>query len=421
MKLSKFGTKFTSDAGITSLMDDLGNAMASGEDIIMMGGGNPGFIPEVESALRERLQRICDDPTLFRKLVGVYDPPLGDTAFIKSLAKLLNNTLGWPVSEKNIGLTNGSQSAFFMLFNMFAGEYEGGAEGAIKQIQLPMTPEYIGYADAGLTEAFFRSNRPTIELLDDQLFKYHVDFEHLTIPESTGALCISRPTNPTGNVITDQELTRLDGLAREHGVPLILDCAYGLPFPGLIFSDASSYWNDNMIVCLSLSKLGLPACRTGIVIAHEDVINALAGVNAILNLATGSFGAMLAADLVDSGQILALSDNVVRPEYLRKSQAAVARLQKGLSGLPFRIHKPEGAMFLWLWFDGLPISSHELYECLKKKGVLIVSGHYFFPGLDEDWSHKRECIRITYSQDESLVARGLDIIIAEVRKIYSRA
>ena len=38
MKLSAFGRKFTADAGITSLMDDLGNAMASGEDMIMMGG-----------------------------------------------------------------------------------------------------------------------------------------------------------------------------------------------------------------------------------------------------------------------------------------------------------------------------------------------------------------------------------------------
>ena len=43
MKLSNFGEKFTSQAGITSLMDDLGNALASGSnssgaEMIMMGG-----------------------------------------------------------------------------------------------------------------------------------------------------------------------------------------------------------------------------------------------------------------------------------------------------------------------------------------------------------------------------------------------
>tara|TARA_B100001245_G_scaffold220675_1_gene191413 strand:- start:435 stop:605 length:171 start_codon:yes stop_codon:yes gene_type:complete len=55
MKLSAFGRKFTADAGITSLMDDLGNAMASGEDMIMMGGGNPGHIPEIQQRVQSIL------------------------------------------------------------------------------------------------------------------------------------------------------------------------------------------------------------------------------------------------------------------------------------------------------------------------------------------------------------------------------
>lgn len=50
---------------------------------------------------------------------------------------------------------------------------------------------------------------------------------------------MSRPTNPTGNVITDEELIKLDALAHQHGVPLVIDNAYGVPFPGIIFSDAS--------------------------------------------------------------------------------------------------------------------------------------------------------------------------------------
>ena len=55
MKLSAFGRKFTADAGITSLMDDLGNAMASGDDMIMMGGGNPGHIPEIQQRVQEQI------------------------------------------------------------------------------------------------------------------------------------------------------------------------------------------------------------------------------------------------------------------------------------------------------------------------------------------------------------------------------
>ena len=79
-------------------------------------------------------------------------------------------------------------------------------------------------------------------------------------------------------------------------------------------------------------------------------------------------------------------------------------------------------MFLWLWFEGLPITSLELYERLKKRGVLVISGHYFFPGLEGDaWQHKNECLRVTYSQDERQVAEGITRIAEEVRRAFSEA
>jgi len=86
--------------------------------------------------------------------------------------------------------------------------------------------------------------------------------------------------------------------------------------------------------------------------------------------------------------------------------------------LNYYIHKAEGAIFLWLWLPDLPISSQELYERLKQRGVLVISGHHFFPGLDEDWDHKHECLRITYSMQEDVVRRGVRIIAEEVRKAF---
>ena len=47
--------------------------------------------------------------------------------------------------------------------------------------------------------------------------------------DKIGAICCSRPTNPTSNVLTDGEMARLDALAQEHGIPLIIDNAYGTP------------------------------------------------------------------------------------------------------------------------------------------------------------------------------------------------
>ena len=415
MELSLFGKRFSSGAGILSLMDDLGNALARG-GTIMMGGGNPAHVPEVQEVLRRSLRRIVEDPARFRQLIGVYDPPPGNGEFLDALAGLLRREYGWQLGPENICLTNGSQGSFFLLFNMLAGEFE---DGSCRKILLPLTPEYIGYADLGLCEDLFATCRPRIELVGDHFFKYHVDFDRLEVGDDIAALCVSRPTNPTGNVLTDDEIDRLAGLAAERDIPLIIDNAYGVPFPGIIFTQATPVWNEHLIVCMSLSKFGLPAVRTGIVIARPEVIRILAGINAILNLAPGSFGAMLTTDLIRSGEILRLSREVIRPFYHRRMERALAGIEKYFRGLPCRVHVPEGAMFLWLWFQGLPVSSRELYDRLKARGVLVVSGEYFFPGLAPGWPHMRECIRITYSQDEDDVRQGLRIVADEVRRIYS--
>lgn len=416
MKRSLFGQRFTQRSGILGLMEDLGNAMSRDRDMIMLGGGNPAHIPGVQQALRRRMEAILASPGEFERLVGNYDPPQGERRFIEALAVLLRNRYGWPVGPEHIVLSNGSQSAFFCLFNVLGGRY---ADGSLRRILFPMAPEYIGYADLGLEPGLFTARRPNIDHLDEHTFKYRVDFSHLQVDSGLGAICVSRPTNPTGNALTDDEVLHLMALAREHELPLIIDGAYGAPFPEIVFSDITPYWDDHVVLCLSLSKLGLPGARTGIVVAHPELIASLAGLNAILNLATGGLGAALTLDLVRSGEILDLSRKLIRPYYQERAEQALAWLREDLAGLPYAVHKAEGAIFLWLWFPDLPITSEELYQRLKQRGVLVVSGHHFFPGLEEPWRHRQECIRLTYSQRPEAVRQGIAIIAEEVRKAYA--
>ena len=418
MKFSDFGAKFASDSGIVGLMDDLGNALRENPAMIMMGGGNPGRLPEMEAVFRRRLESILDDPDQRHRLFGRYQAPAGDHDFRQCVADLLADQFGWPLGAANIAISNGSQSAFFALFNMLAGRMPDGSR---RRIHLPLTPEYLGYADSGLVEDFFTATRPEIELLEDDQFKYRVDFARLALGEDTAALCVSRPTNPTGNVLTDDEIAQLDAMARARGIPLIIDGAYGLPFPNILFNDARPHWNDNTILVLSLSKLGLPGVRTGIVVAREELVHAFANANGILNLACGNIGPAVAMELFRGGEILALGREVVQPFYRARAQAAVDGFREHLAGLPFRIHKPEGAFFLWLWFDALPIGSQALYERLKARGVLVVPGHHCFFGLDEDWPHRHECIRVSYVQEPDAVRRGIEIIAGEVRRAFDEA
>jgi valine--pyruvate aminotransferase len=414
MNLStRFARRFVRPTGSLELMEDLGSARPG---TLMLGGGNPARIPAVEAVYARRLAEIAADPAQFGRFAAAYPAPGGDLGFRAIVAAALAGRYGWPLTARNVALTSGSQAAFFALFNLLAGD---GADGRRRRILLPLAPEYIGYADVGLTDDMLVSRRAAIEELPEGLFKYHLRLDGLEAVDDVAAICVSRPTNPTGNVLALDELQALDALARRRGVPLIIDAAYGLPFPGIQFTGEGLLWNENVILCLSLSKLGLPATRTGIVIAAEPVVEAIKAFNATAALAPAATGPVIIEPLLASGELDTLCRDVIRPFYEERSRHAVDWLREACRDLPLRIHRPEGAFFLWLWFRGLPVSSQELYRRLKARGVLVLSGHHFFPGLEEPWAHRDECLRINFSQSPESVRAGIRLIAEEVRCAYA--
>ena len=415
------GKKLTGRSGILELMDDLGRAMTIEPDMRMLGGGNPAAIPEMQALLRKRMHELVADGTALDRMLGNYDPPQGNPRFLAALASLLKRTFGWDIGPRNLAITTGGQSAFFYLFNLLAGRFENGRR---RKVLLPLAPEYIGYADQGIEDGLFVTCRPLITWPQGEaarVFKYAIDFaavEDALRSEDIACIAVSRPTNPTGNVLTDDEVARLSALAARHGIPLILDNAYGAPFPNVIFTRATPHWAPHMILTLSLSKLGLPGTRTAIVVAPEKVASALAAMTAIVGLANGNVGQQLALPWVESGEILDFGPRILRPFYEEKSRVAAAWTREffDAAGVDWALHASEGAFFHWLWLRGLRIPTRELYERLKARKVLIVPGEYFFFGLREDWPHSRECLRLNFSQPADVVREGLQIIAAEAAK-----
>ena len=56
-ELSEFGRGLCSGSGIGELMDDLGHALAQGGGrVLMLGGGQPAHIPEMDALLRKRME-----------------------------------------------------------------------------------------------------------------------------------------------------------------------------------------------------------------------------------------------------------------------------------------------------------------------------------------------------------------------------
>lgn len=433
MNLSKFGRKFTADSGILELMDDLGKAMSEislnpSTKVNMLGGGNPAHIPELQNVLRQRMQNILNSEGEFENMISNYDSPNGNTKFIKSFVDFINKKYSWGISNENVAITSGSQSGFFILFNLLAGDQPNGTH---KKVLLPVVPEYIGYADQGLSEDFFIGLKPIIEEIDNHTFKYKIDFKLLetTLKERSDEIALiilSRPTNPSGNVITDEELAKLDKLAKEYNIPLSIDNAYGEPFPNVIFEDVNLNWNDNMILSFSLSKIGLPSSRTGIFIANNEIISAISKVNAILALANGSYGQYIMQPILESGEIENYAANIVFPYYKEKRDYMLETIKNKFDdNIPYFVHKSEGSFFVWFWFKNLPISSKELYGRLKERNTIVVPGEYFFPGISAykhkigEWNHTKECIRVNYGRPKHEVDEGIKILAEEVYKIYN--
>lgn len=399
--------RFSQATAITQLMDDL-NVGVRNDEMLMLGGGNPALIPEVALALQQLIRQQADNGTLLQAISN-YDGPLGNDRFRHLIAAYLQRR-GWQVDVDQIAITNGSQSAFFALINLLAGK---GSQRGNGRVVLPMVPEYVGYSDLGIEPSLFRAHLPLIERQEGgHWFSYRPDLDTLPLTGDDALICLSRPTNPTGHVISDADLELLRERAASHGIPLLLDLAYGQPFPGIQFVDSGYRWRSGEIVCLSLSKLGLPGVRTGVVVADAEVIRLLGNFAGVSGLAPGSVGPALAAPLFANRQLDHWCEQIIRPYYQQRRDQMAQWLSEAIDDHRFHIHRSEGTFFLWLWFEQMGFNGDQLYQALKEAGVLVVPGHHFCPGLKESWDHAHQCVRIS-------VAQNLDLLQQAALKIGS--
>ena len=424
MQFSDFGKKLTSRSGILQLMDDIGRPLPEGLKTYPLGGGNPARVHASEELYRREMERILSSGDDFENIISHYDAPQGRMKFISTVASFFRSRYGWNITEENIAVTNGSQSAMFYLLNLFSGRTGGKKQ----KILFPLMPEYIGYADQGIEEDTFCSVAAKCTYYSDRTFKYTLDQEavhqYLAAHDDVGAICVSRPTNPSGNVLTDSEIRALSAMAHDRSIPLIVDNAYGLPFPDIIFiDDAEPVWNEDIVLSMSLSKIGLPAIRTGIIIARKEIATALANLNAIAALASCTMGQVLSENLIASRELVRAAEESVRPFYQKKAKKTEGWIRKYFEGTEYYFHRIEGSIFTWLYLPSLRIPTLEFYSVLMDNGVVTVPGEYFFFGSEKKpypHEHYDKCLRLNYSGPDELTEEGIRIISQLYRK-YSEA
>lgn len=409
--------------GINELMKDLGGALQDENTNIkyMFGGGNPAHIPEIEETIYEIMNELLTNKAEFFKLIGDYDTPQGYLPFLKTLASFFNETITnktqYAFTEKNVATTCGSQNAMFILQNLFT------AEG--KKILLPLVPEYIGYMDQIVSKDKLEGVLGIIDLDEtDRTFKYRIDFEEVEKKLATSefsCMIISRPTNPTGNVITDNELTKLVEFAKKYDTYLILDNAYGYPWPNAINVENEIFYDDNVILSFSLSKIGMPMGRVGVILANKRIIEKIKNVNAIISLSTPNIAQYIFNEILkkDGHNYIKELTNSIKSFYLHKAELANEVLTKSLDkSFKWFLHRHEGSFFFWLYLPGIKKSSDELYEILKENSVLVVPSKYYYT---KDLVHKDEAhksIRINFARSEEEITEGMKKLAEVINSLH---
>lgn len=416
--LTQIGDQMSHLTGVRAIMKDIIETLQAvkGREFINLSAGNPVILPEVEQLWRDYTTELLASPD-FGEVVCRYGSSQGYQPLIDAVVKDFNRRYGLNLTHRNILITPGSQSLYFYATNAFGGYTNSGT---LKQIVLPLSPDYTGYGGMTLVAEALFAYKPALDIdAPAHRFKYRPDFSQLKINENSGCVLFSRPCNPTGNVLTDDEVRKIAALAAPYDVPVLIDSAYALPFPALNFTPMTPIFGDNILHCMSLSKAGLPGERIGIAIGNEKLIQVLECFQTNMCIHSSRYGQAIAARAIESGSLANISEQVIRPYYQKKFDVVESTLDEAMpQDLPWFLHRGEGAIFAWLWLQDLPITDWELYQHLKQVGVIVVPGSSFFPGLREEWPHKQQCIRISLTASDSDIETGMKRLAAVVEQVY---
>ena len=209
------------------------------------------------------------------------------------------------------------------------------------------------------------------------------------ITEKTKAIVINSPNNPTGAVYDEDELRKIAGLAKQHGIIIISDEIYEyFSFDKPHFSIGSIY--EGTITLNGFSKAyAMTGWRVGYICAPPDIVEAINQLQQYIVFSTSSIAQYAAVKALETPPIY-LTD-----KYKQKRDLAVSTL----SDVFPEIHGGQGAFYLFLKLpDGL--EDIKVVNQLSHSGVIVLPGSAFCGRTDY--------IRISFAGDMDALRTGLE-------------
>jgi arginine:pyruvate transaminase len=328
---------------------------AEGREVIELTIGEPD-IP-TDAALLD----ICD--AAMRAGRTRYSSGRGEPALLDAIAAKYSRRTGRQIGTDQILCFPGTQSA---LFAVMAGLVESGDAVLIPD------PYYATYE--GVVRATGATVVP-VPTWDEHRFHLQAADLEAAITPRTRALLLNTPHNPTGAVLTAEEVAAIGAVCRKHDLWLVSDEVYeDLIFEGRFASPFDrADLAERTIVVSSISKShAAPGFRSGWAVGPVEFCNRLLPVSEIMLFGGQPFIADMTAHALTHDIPTAA---LMRAAYRRRSDLVCATLAPcpALRALP-----PEAGMFLLVDVRGTGLTGDAFARgLLEAEAVAVMPGASF--------------------------------------------
>lgn len=326
-----------------------------------------------------------------------YSSGRGESSVLKALAAKYSARTGRTVGSDQFIWVPGTQSALFLLLMALV---ETGDEVIVAD------PCYATYH--GLVRATGAVTVP-VPLRRDRGFRLAAADVARAITPKTRLLFLNSPHNPTGAVLTRDDIRALGEVARAHDLWILSDEVYeSLVFPGATFASPFDEGElaERTVVAASLSKShAAPGFRAGWCAGSAAFIARLLPLAETMLFGAQPFIADMAAE--------ALSRDFAITAQMRDAYATRARhVAEALAGVPgLRVHAPQAGMFVMLSVDGTGLDGEAFaLRLLDEEHVAVMPGAAFGDAA-------AGMVRISLTVPDAALAEGCARIAALARRL----
>ncbi|MCQ9131004.1 MULTISPECIES: bifunctional succinyldiaminopimelate transaminase/glutamate-prephenate aminotransferase [Streptomyces] len=191
-------------------------------------------------------------------------------------------------------------------------------------------------------------------------------------PANLRLLWLNSPSNPTGRVLSKEELTRIVAWARRHGVLVLSDeCYLELGWEAdpvsVLHPDVNGGSYEGLVAVHSLSKRSnLAGYRAAFLAGDPAVLGPLLEIR--------KHGGMMTSAPTQAAVVAALGDDVHVREQRARYAARRALLREALVSHGFRIEHSEASLYLWATRDE---SCWTTVADLAERGILVAPGDFY--------------------------------------------